>query len=42
MYDRVPGACQDVGVIDHFGINCRDWARSKEFYDVVFHGVAPA
>jgi catechol 2,3-dioxygenase-like lactoylglutathione lyase family enzyme len=22
-------------VIDHFGINCSDWARSKEFYDRV-------
>jgi catechol 2,3-dioxygenase-like lactoylglutathione lyase family enzyme len=37
-------------VIDHFGINCSDWARSKEFYDAVLgvlgytrqmdHGVA--
>jgi catechol 2,3-dioxygenase-like lactoylglutathione lyase family enzyme len=22
-------------VIDHFGINCQDFARSKEFYDTV-------
>ena len=22
-------------VIDHFGINCSDWAKSKEFYDGV-------
>lgn len=22
-------------VIDHFGINCTDWAKSKEFYDAV-------
>jgi catechol 2,3-dioxygenase-like lactoylglutathione lyase family enzyme len=22
-------------VIDHFGINCSDWARSQEFYDTV-------
>jgi catechol 2,3-dioxygenase-like lactoylglutathione lyase family enzyme len=22
-------------VIDHFGINCTDWAKSKEFYDTV-------
>jgi catechol 2,3-dioxygenase-like lactoylglutathione lyase family enzyme len=22
-------------VIDHFGINCTDWAKSKEFYDSV-------
>ena len=22
-------------VIDHFGINCSDWAKSKEFYDTV-------
>ena len=22
-------------MIDHFGINCSDWARSKEFYDTV-------
>jgi catechol 2,3-dioxygenase-like lactoylglutathione lyase family enzyme len=37
-------------VIDHFGINCSDWPRSKEFYDTVLgvlgytrqldHGVA--
>jgi catechol 2,3-dioxygenase-like lactoylglutathione lyase family enzyme len=37
-------------VIDHFGINCSDWARSKQFYDKVLgvlgytrqmdHGVA--
>jgi catechol 2,3-dioxygenase-like lactoylglutathione lyase family enzyme len=24
-------------VIDHFGINCSDWAKSKEFYDKVLH-----
>jgi catechol 2,3-dioxygenase-like lactoylglutathione lyase family enzyme len=24
-------------VIDHFGINCSDWARSKDFYDQVLH-----
>ena len=23
------------GVIDHFGINCADWERSKAFYDKV-------
>ncbi|MCG7608449.1 VOC family protein [Mycobacterium sp. CnD-18-1] len=22
-------------MIDHFGINCSDWAKSKEFYDTV-------
>ncbi|OBF46123.1 glyoxalase [Mycolicibacterium peregrinum] len=22
-------------MIDHFGINCTDWAKSKEFYDSV-------
>jgi catechol 2,3-dioxygenase-like lactoylglutathione lyase family enzyme len=22
-------------MIDHFGINCRDWARAQEFYDRV-------
>ncbi|WP_163696952.1 VOC family protein [Mycolicibacterium sarraceniae] len=22
-------------MIDHFGINCSDWAKSKEFYDGV-------
>lgn len=37
-------------MIDHFGINCSDWPRSKEFYDTVLgvlgytrqidHGVA--
>jgi catechol 2,3-dioxygenase-like lactoylglutathione lyase family enzyme len=25
------------GVIDHFGINCADFDRSKEFYDKVLH-----
>jgi catechol 2,3-dioxygenase-like lactoylglutathione lyase family enzyme len=25
----------DDGVIDHFGINCADWERSKAFYDKV-------
>jgi catechol 2,3-dioxygenase-like lactoylglutathione lyase family enzyme len=24
-------------VIDHFGINCSDWAKSQEFYDKVLH-----
>lgn len=23
------------GVIDHFGINCADWAQSQRFYDTV-------
>ena len=35
MYDRVGVACQDVRVIDHFGINCSDWSASKDFYDRV-------
>lgn len=24
-------------VIDHFGINCSDWAKSQDFYDKVLH-----
>jgi catechol 2,3-dioxygenase-like lactoylglutathione lyase family enzyme len=24
-------------MIDHFGINCSDWAASKDFYDKVLH-----
>ncbi len=24
-------------MIDHFGINCSDWAKSTEFYDKVLH-----
>ena len=24
-------------VIDHFGINCHDYAKSQEFYDTVLH-----
>ncbi|MCG5432256.1 VOC family protein [Mycobacterium sp. MYCO198283] len=24
-------------MIDHFGINCADWARSQDFYDKVLH-----
>ena len=24
-------------MIDHFGINCGDWAKSQEFYDKVLH-----
>ncbi len=28
-------SCQDEAVIDHFGINCADWAKSKAFYDKV-------
>jgi catechol 2,3-dioxygenase-like lactoylglutathione lyase family enzyme len=27
--------CQDVFVIDHFGFNCSDFSKSKEFYDRV-------
>jgi catechol 2,3-dioxygenase-like lactoylglutathione lyase family enzyme len=35
MYDCVKGPCQDGAVIDHLGINCADWDRSKTFYDTV-------
>jgi catechol 2,3-dioxygenase-like lactoylglutathione lyase family enzyme len=35
LYDRVGTACQDEAVIDHFGINCRDFEKSKAFYDKV-------
>jgi catechol 2,3-dioxygenase-like lactoylglutathione lyase family enzyme len=35
MYVGVPAACQDESVIDHFGINCADWDKSKAFYDKV-------
>ena len=35
MYDCVGPACQDEAVIDHFGINCADWDKSKAFYDKV-------
>ena len=35
MYDCVRAACQDGPVIDHFGINCADWEKSKAFYDKV-------
>src|SRR5258708_39179881 len=35
MYDCVGTTCQDEAVIDHFGINCADWDKSKPFYDKV-------
>jgi catechol 2,3-dioxygenase-like lactoylglutathione lyase family enzyme len=35
MYVRVTATCQDEPVIDHFGINCADWEKSKTFYDKV-------
>ena len=35
MYDCVKGPCQDGAVIDHLGINCADWEKSKAFYDEV-------
>src|SRR4051812_42717577 len=35
MYDCVMGPCQDGAVIDHLGINCADWEKSKAFYDEV-------
>src|SRR5258705_13407704 len=35
MYDCVGTPCQDEAVIDHFGINCADWDKSKAFYDKV-------
>jgi catechol 2,3-dioxygenase-like lactoylglutathione lyase family enzyme len=35
MYDCVGAPCQDEAVIDHFGINCADWDKSKAFYDKV-------
>jgi catechol 2,3-dioxygenase-like lactoylglutathione lyase family enzyme len=33
MYDCIGTACQDEAVIDHLGINCADWEKSKAFYD---------
>jgi catechol 2,3-dioxygenase-like lactoylglutathione lyase family enzyme len=35
MYDCGRPTCQDEAVIDHFGINCSDWDKSKAFYDKV-------
>lgn len=35
MYDCVIASCQDEAVIDHLGINCADWEKSKTFYDEV-------
>jgi catechol 2,3-dioxygenase-like lactoylglutathione lyase family enzyme len=35
MYDGIGTACQDEAVIDHLGINCADWEKSKAFYDKV-------
>jgi catechol 2,3-dioxygenase-like lactoylglutathione lyase family enzyme len=35
LYGGVGGPCQDGRVIDHFGVNCSDFARSREFYDRV-------
>ena len=35
MVNGVGPACQDVYVIDHFGINCSDWPKAQEFYDHV-------
>jgi catechol 2,3-dioxygenase-like lactoylglutathione lyase family enzyme len=35
MYDCVGASCQDGRVIDHLGINCADWDKSKAFYDKV-------
>jgi catechol 2,3-dioxygenase-like lactoylglutathione lyase family enzyme len=35
MYDCVAASCQDGAVIDHLGINCADWEKSKTFYDEV-------
>ena len=35
MYDCVGASCQDGFVIDHLGINCADWEKSKTFYDTV-------
>jgi catechol 2,3-dioxygenase-like lactoylglutathione lyase family enzyme len=32
---NVIGRIYDVRVIDHFGINCADWEKSKAFYDRV-------
>jgi catechol 2,3-dioxygenase-like lactoylglutathione lyase family enzyme len=39
MYGCIGTACQDEAVIDHLGINCADWEKSKAFYDKVL-GVA--
>jgi catechol 2,3-dioxygenase-like lactoylglutathione lyase family enzyme len=35
MYDCGLASCQDEPVIDHLGINCADWEKSKTFYDAV-------
>lgn len=35
MYDGVAPTCHDGSMIDHFGINCSDWEKSKDFYDKV-------
>ena len=35
VFIAVGATCQDEPVIDHLGINCADWARSKAFYDNV-------
>jgi catechol 2,3-dioxygenase-like lactoylglutathione lyase family enzyme len=35
LYDGAGRPCQDEPVIDHFGINCADFAKSKGFYDRV-------
>lgn len=40
LYETAQSAAADcrarmVGVIDHLGINCADYAKSKEFYDRV-------
>src|SRR5438874_1980741 len=35
MYGCTLGTCQDESVIDHFGIICADYGKSKQFYDAV-------
>src|ERR1700730_15173708 len=35
LYGGVGRSCQDVAVIDHFGINCADLETAKAFYDRV-------
>jgi len=35
IYDRAGGRARIFSVIDHIGINCADYRKSREFYDAV-------
>ena len=37
IYGRPTAWLRMIGLIDHFGINCSDWAEVEEFYDKVLH-----